>query len=114
MAMVPTANRADGLTSLHHLRGRDVRLNAATKKKTKCCLEAEAKNIDKAMKVLEKRKKQCEQSLEMRRKRREQRQQWHQQQQQQEEQQQQHRRDAEAAIVQENSPRQNENPVASA
>ena len=57
-ATVPTANGADGLTSLHQSTGRDIRLNAAARKKKKCSLEAEAKNIDKGMKALEKRKQQ--------------------------------------------------------
>jgi hypothetical protein len=72
---VPTANGANGLTSKHQSTGKDIQLNAATCKKQKCPLEAEAKNINKGMKALEKRKQQGTQALERRRQRQQQQQQ---------------------------------------
>jgi hypothetical protein len=54
-------------------------LNAAARKKNKCALEAETKNIDKALLALEKRKRQCTTALERRRRSREQQQQQQQQ-----------------------------------
>jgi Ca-activated chloride channel family protein len=74
------------LTSLHLSTERDIRLNAAAYKKQKFSLEEEAKNINKGMKALEKRKQQCTQVLERRRQRQQQQQQHHQQQQQQQQQ----------------------------
>jgi hypothetical protein len=69
-------NGAKGCTaSLRTSTRRDVQLTKAAQKKNKCVLEAEAKNIDKALKALEKRKLQCTNALEMRRKRQQQQQQ---------------------------------------
>jgi hypothetical protein len=73
--MVPTANGADGYTSLHQSTGRDVRLNVAAQKKSNCELDAESKNIGKALLALEKRKQQCIKPLERRRQRQRQQQQ---------------------------------------
>jgi hypothetical protein len=70
----PTTNGAEGFTALHQSTGRDVRLTEAARKKSKCALDAESKNIDKALKALQKRKQQCTKALELRRKQRQQQQ----------------------------------------
>jgi hypothetical protein len=61
---VPTQNGTEGFTALHQSTGRDVRLSVAALKKKKCGLDAEAKNINKSLEALEKRKKRCSQLLE--------------------------------------------------
>jgi hypothetical protein len=101
---VPMPNGTHAITSLHLTTGRHVCLSKVAWKKRKCGLDAEAKNISKALQALEKRKRQCTNGLEMRRKRQQQQQQQTNRQQEQQEQHERGGSEEEQEGLSENSP----------